>query len=145
MASRSRSTKPGPVMVAGEVDAVAADTEVAVEVVDTEVAVEAMVAADTEVAVEVVDTEAVDMAAAVMEAVEEDMVGAVHTVEADMAAAVEVVDTEVADIEILYHVLLLFELVRLSHLYPIWSLLKTENLTCQPEAHDLTLSMMCGF
>merc|ERR1719318_1384739 len=91
-------------------------------------------AADTEVDVVVVDTEAVDIAAAVMEAVEEDTV-----------AAVEVVDTEVADIEILYHVLLLFELVRLSHLYPIWSLLKTENLTCQPEAHDLTLSMMCGF
>ena len=60
------------------------------------------------------------MVVAVTEVVEEDTVAAVEVVEE--------VDTKAADIEILYRVLLLFELVRLSHLYPIWSLLKTVKL-----------------
>jgi len=122
---------------AGEVaEAAAVAMEADVEVVDTEAAVEAMVAADTEVAAEAVDMEEADMAVAVTEVVVEAMeavdmaVAVTEVVEEDTVVAVEAVDTEVAaDIEILYRVLLLFELVRLSHLYPIWSLLKTVNLT----------------
>merc|ERR1719186_38941 len=95
MASKSRSTKLGPVTTA-----VAVVEEADMEVVDTE---EVVAAADTEVAAMAVAVmeamEVADMEVAAMVAVEEDTEVAAMVVAVDMVGAVVAVDTEVAAVD----------------------------------------------
>jgi len=102
MASKSRSTKLGPVTTAVAVDAEAADmAAVAEEVVATAVEEADMEVVDTEEVVAAADTEVAAMAVAVMEATEvaDTEVAAMVAVEEDTEVAAMVVAVDVAAVD----------------------------------------------